>query len=104
LSRVCYPIRSSGPVASEQFPPGGRIMATARVPVAETLYDIQVDITGASVSPGMSILPTDRVGFTNNAPFPIMIKFICANGPVFSDVQSISSHSTSSAQTPQKTE
>lgn len=79
-------------------------MATARVPVADTLYDIQVDITGASESPGMSVLPADQVRFTNNAPFPIMIKFICANGPVFSDVQSISSRGTSPAQTPQKTE
>ena len=79
-------------------------MATARVPRAEALYGIQIDITGESESPGIPILPTDQVEFTNNAPFPVMIKFICANGPVFNDIQRISSRATSSAQTPQKRE
>ncbi len=79
-------------------------MATARVPRAEALYDIQIDITGASESPGMSILPTDQIEFTNNAPFPVMIKFICANGPVFSDIQRIELRSTSAALTPKKNE
>lgn len=79
-------------------------MATARVPSPEALYDVQIGITGASDSPGISILPSDQVEFTNNAPFPVMIKFICANGPVFSDIQRINSRATSSPQTPQKTE
>jgi len=79
-------------------------MATARVPEPEALYDVQIDITGASESPGISILASDQVEFTNNAPFPVMIKFICANGPVFNDIQTINTRATSSAQTPQKTE
>ena len=79
-------------------------MATARIPRADALYDIQIDINGAPQSPGIAILPTDQIEFTNNAPFPVLIKFICANGPVFSDIQRINSRGTSSPQTPQKNE
>ena len=79
-------------------------MATARIPRADALYDIQIDINGAPQSPGIAILPTDQIEFTNNAPFAVLIKFICANGPVFSDIQRINSRGTSSPQTPQKNE
>ena len=79
-------------------------MATARIPRADALYDIQIDINGAPESPGIAILPTDQIEFTNNAPFAVLIKFICANGPVFSDIQRINSRGTSSPQTPQKNE
>ncbi|MFZ0733849.1 MAG: hypothetical protein WAM79_16110 [Candidatus Sulfotelmatobacter sp.] len=79
-------------------------MATARVPIPEALYDVHIDLNGESESLGISVLSSDQVEFTNNAPFPVLIKFICANGPVFTDIQSINAGGTSSAQTPQKTE
>jgi len=77
-------------------------MATARVPVGNIIHDVEIDINGESEDPGISMGPDDGLEFTNNAPFPVKIQFICANGPVFNDIARIDSNTTSTAQSPQK--
>jgi len=82
-------------------------MATARVPIANTpevalLNVINIDTTGQSQSPGIIIGDSDTIEFRNNAPFPVSIQFVCANGPVFNNISRIASNTTTAAQTPQK--
>lgn len=78
-------------------------MATVKAPLG-ALQRIPIDINGQPTLPGIVIGPTDSVEFFNGAPFPVSIQFICANGPVFSDIARINSNSTSSPQTPQKSQ
>jgi hypothetical protein len=80
-------------------------MATARVPVGNTLYQIAINLSGQSNSPGITIGPTDSIEFKNLAPYPVQIQFICANGPVFNNIVSIPANGgTSPAQSPQETQ
>jgi hypothetical protein len=77
-------------------------MATAKVPLA--LQTINIDLTGQSESPGIVITQSDQIQFFNSAPFPVKIQFICANGPVFSDIASVAPHTWSNPQIPKKNE
>jgi|SRR5579863_3900414 len=80
-------------------------MATARVPVANTLYQVTINISGQSNSPGIIIGPTDSIEFKNLAPYPVQIQFICANGPVFNNIVSIAANGgISPAQSPLETQ
>jgi hypothetical protein len=79
-------------------------MATARVPIGNTLYEIDINVDGESDSPGISIGPSDTIEFHNMAPFPVSIQFVCANGPVFNNIASIAANKTSAGQSPQKSE
>jgi hypothetical protein len=74
----------------------------ARVPVGNIIQEIELDVNGEPEEPGISMQPTDSLEFTNNAPFPVEIQFICANGPVFNDILRIDTNTTSTAQQPQK--
>lgn len=78
-------------------------MATVRAPLG-ALHRISIDLNGESLSPGIEIANTDSIEFYNEASFSVEIQFLCANGPVFSDIGSIAHTATSSPQTPQKTE
>jgi hypothetical protein len=82
-------------------------MATARVPIANTpevalLNVINIDTTGQSQSPGIIIGDSDTIEFRNNAPFPVSIQFVCANGPVFNNIARIAPNTTTATQAPQK--
>jgi hypothetical protein len=77
-------------------------MATQRVPGA-ALWQIDINLSGQSDSPGLVIQSTDKVTFDNLAPFPVSIQFICANGPVFNDIPRINASSPEgSSQQPQQ--
>lgn len=82
-------------------------MATARVPLdkereANLLQVISIGSTGQPNYPGLVVGNTDTVAFQNLAPFAVKIQFVCANGPVFNDIPSISPTKSSQAQSPQK--
>jgi len=84
-------------------------MATARVPIhwspaAAVLHTIVINTTGGSDSPGIIIGDTDTIRFQNDSPFSVAINFICENGPVFTDISDLPRTSTSSTQSPQKTQ
>ena len=78
-------------------------MATARVPVGATTYDIQIDINGESESPGITILPTDKVEFTNNCSAKVDIEFTCENATVFDDIMDLTNNGGKSSPAPPQT-
>jgi hypothetical protein len=77
-------------------------MATARYPEA-ALVTIDINVSGESDSPGLAIEDSDSITFTNLAPFPVSIGFICADGTVFNDISRINANSPQgSSQPPQQ--
>ena len=85
-------------------------MATARVPLDNEpesnllLHVISIGSTGQPNYPGMIIGTADTIQFKNLAPFAVKIQCICANGPVFNDIPSISPTATSATQGAQKSD
>ncbi len=78
-------------------------MATARVPLGAS-QRIDINASGGSDSPGLVIGDSDTLSFYNGTAYPVSIHFICANGPVFNDIDNLPRNTWSTPQQPQKTQ
>jgi hypothetical protein len=78
-------------------------MATARVPLG-AVQQIEINATGESDSPGLVMGNSDTLRFYNGTPYPVTIQFVCANGPVFDDIDNLPHNTWSTPQSPQKTQ
>jgi hypothetical protein len=83
-------------------------MATLPKPKMDAnLQQIDINLQGQADQPDIVIQGVgDSISFYNGAPFPVVIEFICANGPVFNNISRIEHDSPQSgpAQYPQKTQ
>ena len=75
-------------------------MAAAPLPLVAQRIDI--NSSGEPDSPGLVMSNTDTLAFYNGSPYTVSIQFICANGPVFDDINNLGPNKTSTAQSPKK--
>ncbi|HKI27596.1 MAG TPA: hypothetical protein VKA07_14825 [Candidatus Sulfotelmatobacter sp.] len=75
-------------------------MAAAPLPLVAQRIDINA--SGEPDSPGLVMSNTDTLAFYNLSPYTVSIHFICANGPVFDDINNLGPNKTSTAQRPLK--